>query len=101
MSLTHQCSQCGWRFAISRETRLPTGWSQGDQFQVWRNLRDGVSLSQQINEYTMVECPNCRWVESDPRIRVFGFIPVRLFLGSAVGFLLLVVALMIFSELSR
>lgn len=70
MPTTHQCTRCQFEFELKRKVYLKTGWG--------RSIAAGFRpLTQQLDDYQKVVCPQCGHVEKDERILSYGLFRPR------------------------
>ncbi len=70
--MNHPCSACRTTFPVTRSARSRLAWGVG---------LHGIyttDIGRALDEFTLVACPECGNVESEPRLRILGlFTPLQ------------------------
>jgi len=90
----HTCTRCGTTFSITEVTRSPN--------RLFKNSGWSESLSEKIDLYFCVVCPECGNSEKSSEIRMFGlFGPKTALVGMFGAFLIIIIIIEIFDHSRR
>lgn len=88
MTSMHQCTKCQFKFELKPGAYLKTGWG--------RSIVAGFQpLTQQLDDYQKVVCPQCGHVEKDERILSYGLFKPR----TLIYVVLLLMALLLLADI--